>query len=805
MQSAGAHQTFGLGSLIGPHGSSAPIKTVVETEGRGVFAKVHLAFEFDDGDSSVDRLFLLEKPSDAVASRILVNGSALDSSADRESAARILPNAQMQALEDALSVPSSHLLVVEIGQGTVLSTVSIQFILAVDLQWHKGAFHFRSPHGLRKVAFEGRWELSGLPGAGIAFSGAARPCRLETLENARHRWSEPLEVTPENAAVVEFSLDEKKAASIAVFCPPPAEDTGPGCAAVAVVAPVRPQLAREPIRLAIMVEIRNPQEGLLMRSLVEKVTTLLKPQDEFSLLLLGTETPSSLVSWSASDAISDDLLAKLLEPSGIGRAPDLWANLQTLTPHLRTATHLLIATSGAPTFPGKGLVTNTPVFVFATGRRPFKSQLESLSQRSGGFLMEGTNESLEILLERMRIRLSPPLLSDFKLEGWNLNQIRPASATQVYTDQPTLVFGLYDGLLPKTVTLSGQSPARQKLAQRVKVETLEEINLMPLYQDRLARWDGEEEPVDRWEGGGVTARSVSHAETLHHFYVAEPVVEETMSSVVTLDFGAAPPPPPTIGMASGAVEIDSSLLGAPGDSLGDFFDEPSTMPLDGPVEAFEGIAEPSFGEADLFYSDSQSGGSSEMGSPVQIRKAEPAEEESELFEDPSELNRSMLKPPEDDDNFQLPSGPPMIFKTNESGESPAEAAPPRRSEASQEDSGQKRRLVSLRPKQDEPTSVPAAVPIDRVRTQEGWSSEWLERFEQLEAEQAREWLESCSIDYLGLSVSLLEPSQAEELLARLPAQRQRAVRTQMEWGKLLEGYECEEADRQLALALTRAY
>jgi hypothetical protein len=766
-----------------------------------------LSFEFDGGDASAERLFLLEKPWDAVVSRISIDGNPLPPDASSE-APKALPAFQLQAVEGALSVPTSHLLVVEIAQGTALSVLAFEFILAVDLQWHRGAFIFRSPESPRQLSFGGRWELSGLPGAGIAFAKAASGCRLETLEAARHRWNEPLTVTPEEPGVIEFSLDEKKAASIAVFSP--SRGPGPGCAAVAVVAPVRPQLAREPVRLAILVEIRNPQEGLLVRAMVERTTTLLKPQDEFSVLLVGTDTPTSLVPWSSSEAINDEILAKLLEPSVIGRAPDLWANVQSLTPHLRTSTHLLVASGGAPTYPGKGLVSNTPVFIFTTGRRPFKSQLESLSQRSGGFLMEGTQDGVDSLVERMRIRLSPPLLSDFKLEGWGLNQLRPSGATQVYTDQPTVVFGLYEGVLPKTVTLSGQSPSRQKLAQRVKVESLEEIDLMPLYSDRVARWDGEAEPIDHWHGEGAAVRNISHAEALpsHYFASAPPA-----SSAATLGVGGGSAAtlgldsgPPTLTIPNSAVTLDdSSLLGAPPMAEHDpFFSEENTMRLGAPA-AFEGVAEPNFGEAELFFTDAPE---TSFSSPV-IRKAEVIEdpsdpEEADLFENPSELT-AVRRPAPPEAAYETPSGRPTIYKEEESGE--RQAPPARRSDTSSEDPNSKRRLLSWRQRQEAETasSSPAPPPVDYVRApSEGWSSQWIESFMALEPEPAQEWLESCSIDQLGLAVSLLDSELAEDLIGRLPPHRQRAVRNQMEWGRLLEGYECEEADHQLALALTRA-
>ncbi|MDG7115616.1 hypothetical protein OVO14_10980, partial [Streptococcus pneumoniae] len=95
--------------------------------------------------------------------------------------------------------------------------------------------------------------------------------------------------------------------------------------------------------------------GLLIRSLVERVTALLKPQDEICVLLLGTDSPSQIVPWTGSDAVEEGLLSRLLEPDSIGRAPDLWGNLGSLSPHLRTSTHLLVATAGSAAYPGKGL------------------------------------------------------------------------------------------------------------------------------------------------------------------------------------------------------------------------------------------------------------------------------------------------------------------------------------------------------------------------------------------------------------------------------------------------------------------
>lgn len=791
-----AQQTFGLGTLVSPQGESFPSRVSVEMEGRGIFAKIRLTFEFDNDDQLSARLFLLEKPWDAVVGALFVNGEPLSPTQVREEP-RALSRSELLAVENALPTSSTNLTVVEVGEGIALSRLAIEFITTIDLQWHRGSFAFRSPLGERNLSWDGRWELSGLPGAGIAFSGAASSCRLETLEGSRYRWSEPVTVTPEEPALLDFSLDEKKAASIAVFSPS-SDGTEGGCAAVAVVAPVRPQLAREPIRLAILVEIRNPQESLLIRSVIEKVATLLKPQDEFSLLLLGAESPTCLVSWGSSEAIDDELLAKLLEPSAMGRAVDLWDNMQAASSQLRTATHLLVVSSGAPTYPGKTVVSHAPVFIFTTGRRPFKSQLESLSQRTGGFLMEGSQEGLDTLLERLRIRLSPPLLSDFKLEGWALQQLRPSGATQVYTDQPTVVFGLFEGLLPKTVTLSGQSPSRQKLAQRVRVENLDEIDLMALYRERVAHWDGENQRSQRWEGDGVNVRSIGHAEELseHYVQVSEPEPGLNPSTGIEIDMGS----PTILSFSAGPVEFDDSLLGAP-PSQEEFF-SPSAESESTATETFEGIPEFETGESDLFYGDTVLDFSPR---PLEVAEGESllegaafAHDDVELFCQPLELSEQ----PPSEESFE------QVSPSTEDSPAPSNLDAPLRPEPSTEESG-KRRLLSWRQHdnenaEDREQEPKAAEPRESHGPTQEWNSQWLESFQEMDSELAQQWLEGCSIDHLGLAVSLLEATVAEELLNRLPHPRQRAVRNQVEWGRLLETFECEEADRQLALALTQA-
>lgn len=788
MNAPGPHQTFGLGTLIGQYGSETPVHTAVQIDGRGVFATVRLTFELAPGGEGEERLFLLETPWDAVLCELSCDGRILEPHS-RPVTPSSLAATQLQAVEAELSGISCDLTVLDLPAGQEVKTVAMEFLLALDLLWHRGGLAFRARGGTQKMDFGGRWDLTGLTGAGISFSRAAAPCRVETLEGARYRWSEPLTISSEEQAWLDFSLDEKKAASVAVFSPTP-EDESRGSAAVAVIAPVRAQLAREPVRLAIMVEARNPQEILLLRQMVEGVSEILRPGDELSLWLLGTDSPGGLVSWTAKEAVTEAILARLLEPSVIGRAPDLWANLAQLDPQTRGATHIVMATNGAEGRPAGQTLGGLPVFIFATGRKPYRGALEGLAQRSGGALCAGTAESVEIFVERLKVRLSPPLLSDFKLEGWGLEQILPSGTTQVYSDQPTLVLGQHSGLLPKTVTLSGLSPSRQKLAQRVRVETLPELDLAPLYADRQARWEGQGEQIVCWADSEIRACRLSHPSHLSQFFVERQEIRDASSAnTLSMDLFAAP----AISVSFG--EPAEGLSGA-----ADFFGS----------DTFEGPPPSSSSEPDLFQSDSFFSGPSSDG-PVVIFKESPEQgggAEPELFEDPSELTPA-APVAEEERPFEVPSGPPMIVRSQTLGEDEEEeseeSTPP---SSSFEDPSGKRRLASWRQRGETPTIAPAtpeesSSKASRKEQPETDVPEWLEKLHALEPERARGWLESCAIDLLGLAASLMDAATAESLLARLSPLRQRAVRTQMAWGSLLETYEREQADRQLSLSLTQ--
>ncbi len=787
MNAPGPHQTFGLGTLVGQYGTETPVHTTVQIDGRGVFATVRLTFQLASGGEGEGRLFLLETPWDAVLCELTCDGQTLDPQS-RPAAPSTLVATQLQAVEAELGGISSDLTVLELPAGQQVQIVAMEFLLALDLLWHRGGLAFRARGGSQKVDFGGRWDLTGLAGAGISFSQAAAQCRVETLEGARYRWSEPLTISSEEQAWLDFSLDEKKAASVAVFSPAP-DDESRGAAAVAVIAPVRAQLAREPVRLAIMVEARNPQEVLLLRQMVEGLSEILRPGDELSLWLLGTDSPKGLVSWTAKEAVTDEILARLLEPSVIGRAPDLWANLAQLEPQARGATHIVMATNGAEGRPARQTLGELPVFVFATGRKPYRCALEGLAQRSGGALCAGTAESVEIFVERLKVRLSPPLLSDFRLDGWGLEQVLPTGSTQVYSDQPTLVLGQHSGLLPKTVTLSGLSPSRQKLAQRVRVETLPELDLAPLYADRLARWEGQGEQAVAWAGSAIQACRLSHPTHLPQFFVERQEIRDiSAANTLSMDLFAAPAISVSFGEPTESLDGTADFLGS---------------------DTFEGAPPSMFSEPDLFQADSFFSGPS-SDSPVVIFKESSEQSggvESDLFEDPSELTQP--GPVEEERPFQVPSGPPIIVGSQALQQADEEESEEEAPSNSVEDPSGKRRLASWRQRGGESPTIISAMSTESTSVSlekeqpESDTPEWLEKFHALEPERAQSWLESCSIDHLGLAASLMNAASAETLLARLSPMRQRAVRTQMAWGSLLETYEREQADRQLSLSLTQ--
>ena len=788
MHSPGPHQTFGLGTLIGQHGSEAPARTSIWIDGRGVFAAVRLSFELAPGNDQDTRVFLLEVPREAVLSQAVVAGQPLDP-AHLPSAQVALASSQFHEIEELLKEGKSELTAIAIPAGTEVTDISLEYLLSLDLLWHRGGLAFQTTLGTRAVEFSGRWDLTGLAGAGIRFSRGAQRCRVETLEGARYRWNEPLEVTTDEAAELDFSLDEKKAASVAVFSPSTGDTAG--CAAVAVIAPVRAQLARDPVRLAFMVEAKNPQEALLIRQMVESLSEILRPGDELSLWLLGTDSPSCLLSWTSESGATDEILSKLLDPTVVGRAEDLWSNLASLGEQARCATHVVLATSGTDGHPQPGTLAKLPVFVFATGRAPHFTALESLAQRNGGALVPGTVDGLSMFAERLKVRLSPPLLSEFKLDGWSLGQLLPSGPTQVYSDQPTLVLGTHEGLLPKTVTLSGLSPSRQKLAQRVRVETLSDLDLSPLYKERRARWEADGEPTTFWSGSVVSACRVSHHSAVGRFFTErKEVLEASTASTLNLELFASP-------------------------TLAISFEEPSDS-LEGPP--------PSSSESELFQSEPFFSGPA--GGPMVIFKETFGQDgiEPDLFEDSSELHSEMpesVESVESEESFEFPTGPPIIVQKESFEEASEELEPEedRSSEPvdSEELAGQiafempvEPRLGSWKGPKETPTLSLSLEPIEIGESRadstsnEDWTSEWLEKFQGLEASQARAWLETCSLDHLGLAVSLLEPSAADSVLEFLSPLRRRAVMSQVAWGVHLESYEREHADRQLALSLTQA-
>lgn len=794
------HQIFGLGTLLGHQSTDVPIRSAVRINGRGVFATVHLSFELAPPEQEEERLFLVETPWDAVLCSVACDGQPLDPQSAGWGPA-LVTSTQLQMMESELSEISTDLTVLHLPAGQAIKQVEIEYLLALELLWHRGGLAFRSRGSGQRVEFSGRWDLTGLASASIRFSKAASPCRLETLEAARYRWSESLTVSSDEDAWLDFSLDENKAASIAVFSPS-GQELSRGVAAVAVIAPVRAQAQRESVRLAILVEARNPQEVLLLRQMVEALSEILRPGDEISLWLLGTDSPGELIRWTDKQAVTDEILAKLLEPSVIGRAPDLWENLAALQPRLRGATHFILASNGAPGIPTQIGLGELPVFVFATGRKPYRGALEGLAQRSSGALSPGTADSIPVFIERLKVRLSPPLLSDFKLEGWGIEKIHPSGSTNVYSDHPTLVLGEYEGLLPKTVTLSGMAPTLQKLAQRVRVETLPELDLAPLYRDRRANWEGQGERNFCWASSQFQACRLSHPGLLPElFQERKESLEMGPADSTSLDMFAAP----TITVAFDDPPPESG-----------FTDFSASDTFEGPSPSVS--SEPDLFDADSFFSAPPS------GRPMVIFQgatATPGAGEPDLFEDPSELGQLELTPLEERP-FEVPSGPPIIafapsdpfaddgelgerydgFESERLDESDevtgATLAERPGSRASSDWSSQ---AQTVEPGQESSPASVDEVPLEA--TTEGAIPEWLEKFRSLEHERAQFWLESCPIDHLGLAASAIEAKTADDLLSRLSPLRQRAVRTQMAWGQLLEEFEREQAGRHLALSLTQ--
>jgi hypothetical protein len=474
-------QKFTLGSLVSASTTTYPSEVNIRIQGRGTFCRLVAEYSFSNDNPSVARLFTIDRPWNAVLVNVALNGEPAqrqESPGERKS----LPAALKIGVQEVFQDGSPDIVSCFIEPGFSLRTVTLEFMMSCDVLWHKSYLTFTNLSSRVQVNFDINWDLGGLPGAQLECTDSAADSRFSSLDDTRQQWNETISLLQHGTVGIKLALDEKKAASICLFSKKEADQFG--CGAVVVVAPVRPQLLRKPVRVAVVVEVRNPQEGLATRDLVDQLSSALNPTDQISITLMGTSVTHKLLNWKQAADVQEDDLAQLLDPSMMGRAQYFWEGFQRVLEDCQDATHVLLSSPGPAEPSPNDLVCRLPVFTLAMGRKPKASNLEDLASKTGGFLSEQGIDGVDSFLQRLIIRLSPPLLRDFRLEGWGLEKVYPPGVTQVYTDKPTLVLGLYDGLLPQTVTLGGLSPAGQKLAQRVRVENFSDFSLMPLFEER---------------------------------------------------------------------------------------------------------------------------------------------------------------------------------------------------------------------------------------------------------------------------------------------------------------------------------
>ena len=601
-------QQFTLGSLVSASATTYPSEVSIRIQGRGIFCRLMMEYSFVNDNPTVARLFTVDRSWNAVLVDVSLNGESADRQ-DSPGERKSLPAALKNGVHEAFADGKPEIVSCYIEPGTSLRTITMEFTMACDVLWHKSLLTFTNLGNRTEATFDVSWDLGGLPQAQLDCTESAADSRFSTLDDSRQQWNETLTLAQQSEVGIALTLDEKKAASICLFSKDGSDQLG--CGAVVVVAPVRPQLMRKPVRIAVVVEVRNPQEGLATRDLVDQLSSTLNPTDQISIFLMGTSVTRKLLDWKQASEVQEDDLAQLLDPSKMGRAQYFWEGFQRVLEDCQDATHVLLSSPGPSEPSPDDLVSRLPVFTLAMGRKPKVSNLEDLASRTGGYLSQQGVDGVDSFLQRLIIRLSPPLLRDFRLEGWGLEKVFPPGVTQVYTDKPTLLLGLYDGLLPQTVTLGGLSPAGQKLAQRVRVEEFSGFSLMPLFEER-SRPQGAE---------SNTIRAVWSSENLHVLEATRPVSLEEAFEVEepepeSLTDGSTPP---AIDMVSpGAVEMDvlspPELIEPPGsDTLsgdlfasdsedgdaigGDLFAEVSQEPV------FDSDEDSMFGDEPLFSED----------------------------------------------------------------------------------------------------------------------------------------------------------------------------------------------------------
>ncbi len=631
------------------------------------------------------------------------------------------------------------------------------------------------------------WDLAGLNGAALSCVGDASDSRFSHLDTARYQWSETFRLERGGRFGIKLGLDEKKAASLCLFS---SKDGAGGCGAVVVVAPMRAQLQRKPVKIAVLLEIRNPQEGLLTRDLMDRLSATLNSEDELALYSLGSDEVHCIMPWQEASQVTEDTLSRLLNPSLMGRPLDYWESFDRFLKECNGATHVILSTPGPRDLPPAGLSTNLPVFSFVTSRKPNASTLSELSAGTGSFVGESSVDGVDSFFQRMNVRLSPPLLREFRLDGWGLENAMPVKPTQVFMDKPTLVLGLYEGLLPQTVTLAGVAPGGQKLGQRVKVEHFSEFSLEPLHRRATQAGCGLDQSLQQaWRGEEVYLLEINRPTPTSELFS----LEEASESETALGFGG----PPAIETISTMLSIDEEdIFGAPLDDSSDLLSGASGDAI-----------------ADEIFSSGPSLTATFLDDP-----SEPSAsfKETQVFELPQ------ISPSFDDTEEEpvIDSGD-LLSESQEVGlnlEFPEEASEPRSSEPMGQEENEVLESIELQgaPETREDSLDP--VPDPQNRSREGALSTttekatlsvklgmpgWVKALVSLESDLLEGWLRSCPIDTLSLGLAHAEESLARTILEKLPASRRTAVELQLELGRLLPAEEIESACSELESRLSK--
>lgn len=796
-------QRFSLGALVSGKQIAAPREVAVTIQGRGIFCRIALEYSFTDDDPSSVRVFAMDRPWNAVLTDALVNGEPLDSVSSLETPLP-LPQSLKVGVEEVLQEGSAEGICCYIEPGKSLRSISLTFVMVCDVLWHQSLVDFFSACDSVSMQMEVVWDLAGLPGAALSCEGEAADSRFSHLDTARYQWSETIKVGRGGRLGIKLALDEKKAASLCLFS---TKDGKSGCGAVVVVAPVRPQLQRKPVKVAVFLEIRNPQEGLLTRELIDRLCATLNADDQMTLYSIGSGEVHCVMPWQEAAQVNEEVLSRLLNPSLMGRPQNYWESFSRLLSECGDATHVILSTPGPKELPPAEVSTNLPVFSFVTARKPNASTLAELSAGTGSFVGESSVDGVDSFLQRMNVRLSPPLLREFRLDGWGLESAVPVKPTQVFMDKPTLVLGLYEGLLPQTVTLAGVAPAGQKLGQRVKVENFSEFSLEPLHLQAARQGYGLEHCLQQaWRGEGVHLLEINRpAPTAELFSV-----DDLSDNDSLLGFGG----PPAIETVSTTMTIeDEELLGAsPGDA-DDFF---------------SGAA------GDAISDDIFSSGPSLTSTPLDSAGNHSAAlKETQIFELPEERERSLEFEPEEGPlpqielQFDEPDDEPIFDSGDlleESGEIglnlefPDDSPPETSWEQVSEEQGSRiedslelqaapetredsvepvpARKSSSEEKQLRPTAEKATLSVKLGMP------DWVKALVSLEGDAIEAWLEGCPIDTLSLGLAHTEEALARTLMEKLPVPKRTAVELQVELGRLLPAEEIESACSELERLLS---